>query len=276
RRYYYQYYGKHDAEHPRAQIERLKGLTTVPMAIGTLTHEVIAAILARLLKSVQPLDRARLAAYVQRSVHEALAHFEFDEVYYQLLAEVGRDAILPRVSDHVAAFVSGERFKWILQRAVHHVDSWMIEPPGYGETRIDGQKAYCKVDFACFADGRYWVFDWKTGREDEARHQEQLAVYAAWVAEHYGVPPEQVTPVVAYFQPTYSERRIEVSAAELGRLSAKVHEEVAAMHAFCRDPANNLPLPKAEFALTDDLRCCRRCGFRELCGRAAAPAAQVG
>ena len=63
-----------------------------------------------------------------------------------------------------------KRFKWIKDTAISAKDNWIIEPSGYGESRLDGMKLYCKVDFLIPFDGRIVILEWKTGKKNEENH----------------------------------------------------------------------------------------------------------
>jgi hypothetical protein len=56
---------------------------------------------------------------------------------------------------------------------------WVIEPPGFGETRINDLKAYCKVDCMIPTEEGVYIFDWKTGKNDVAKHRKQLIGYGS-------------------------------------------------------------------------------------------------
>jgi len=68
RKYYYQYYGKFDTEIKRDKIEFLKGLTSIPIEIGTVSHDVIQSILERLLKSTEPIDSEKFEVYLKKII----------------------------------------------------------------------------------------------------------------------------------------------------------------------------------------------------------------
>ena len=65
RQYYYDYYGKHDDEFPRQKIDSLKKLTSIPLGIGNITHNVIKTLLVRLLKEEKEIDKARFIAFAK-------------------------------------------------------------------------------------------------------------------------------------------------------------------------------------------------------------------
>ena len=75
RKYYYQYYGKYDPEYKRAKIDFLKGLTSIPMEIGNVSHDVIQSVLERLLKSTAPIDTEKFEAHLKNIIRSRLDFF---------------------------------------------------------------------------------------------------------------------------------------------------------------------------------------------------------
>ena len=90
RKYYYQYYGKYDPEYKRAKIDFLKGLTSIPMEIGNVSHDVIQSVLERLLKSTAPIDTEKFEAHLKNIIRSRLEFFFF-ETYYEVLEKIELD-----------------------------------------------------------------------------------------------------------------------------------------------------------------------------------------
>ena len=61
-------------------------------------------------------------------------------------------------------FIESDRYAWINQQPMEQRHKWVIEPPGFGETRINDLKAYCKVDCMIPTEEGVFIFDWKTGK----------------------------------------------------------------------------------------------------------------
>jgi hypothetical protein len=162
-------------------------------------------------------------------------------------------------------FLESERFQWIVRKAVHHKAGWVIEPPGFGETRVDGWKAYCKVDFLFPVDGAIHILDWKTGKQDEKKHRKQMIGYSTWASYHFSRDPAAIVPVVVYLSPQYSERALAVNEFDLQEFTAAVAAETREMYAYCVDIDRNLPQPKDAFPKTPRTAVCRFCNYRELC-----------
>ena len=87
RKYYYRYYAKHDTDFALDQISRLKQLTTVPLTVGSIAHDVIETLLKRLQKSDADIDTSRLkGAYCQNGGR----HHSKIRVFRNLLSKARR------------------------------------------------------------------------------------------------------------------------------------------------------------------------------------------
>jgi hypothetical protein len=270
RQYYYNYYYKHDREFGQERVARLRAMVSVPLQIGTVTHDCIAAILNRLVKNpAEPVDHSRLAAFVSRKAQEMHRGKQYAEIHYGERAEVTAEDIASPARQAIASMTSSPRFSWLVEQASHPAGEWVVDTEGYGETRVDGLKAYCKVDFLVPADGRLHILDWKTGKEREERHAVQLRGYAAWASHRFGVPAEKIVPVVAYLLPEYREVSVELNQYDMQDFATLVRTQTHEMYALCSDVERNVPFPKDRFALTSIESLCSYCNYRELCGRVA-------
>jgi len=268
RQYYYQYYHKHDNELGAERIARLRALVSVPLQIGTVTHDCIAAIFNRLLREpTEPVDHARLADFVSRKAAEKHRGARYAEIHYGERAEVAAEDIASPSRDAIESLCASERFAWLIERASHPEGEWIVDTEGYGETRVDGLKAYCKVDFLIPAESRLHILDWKTGKEREERHAVQLRGYAAWASHRFGVPAERIAPTVAYLLPAYREVSVTLNQYDMQDFATLVRTQTHEMQALCRDVERNLPLPKERFPMTSIESLCTYCNYRELCGR---------
>ena len=265
RKYYYQYYAKYDPEFPRVRIEALKELTTIPLEIGAITHDIIRVLLRRLALTQDAVDTDRLFEYAQDIAQGRCKSKRFSEVYYVEREEVSLDDVFPKVKNSLENLLGSERFQWLCDPTLQHYDRWLIEPPGFGETRIDGLKAYCKVDFLLPVQQELFVIDWKTGKQDEDKHGAQLIGYAAWASFHFETDPQVIRPIIAYLSPDYVEMELRLEQKDVGEFAQRVRVETQEMSAFCQDVDKNIPKEKSVFPKTSNRRICEYCNFRELC-----------
>lgn len=265
RKYFYNYYAKRDVEYPRHKIDELKSLTSIPLEIGNIVHDTIRDILQRLLKSEEEIDKERLFDYTRSRTEEYCNSKTFEEVYYKKMDEVPVGDIFEKIIDRLYHFLDSETFSFITTNALPNKGRWIIEQEGYGETRIEGMKAYCKVDFLCPVDDKVFILDWKTGKPDYDKHRKQLVGYASWVFSEFGTPISSIIPIIVYLKPECEELKMKIGEEDIQTFAEMIKRETEEMYAFCQDIERNIPRPKEVFEQTDSLAICNYCNFKELC-----------
>ncbi|MGH2620590.1 MAG: PD-(D/E)XK nuclease family protein [Anaerolineales bacterium] len=265
RKYYYHYYGKYDPQVPMRLIQELKELSAVPLATGIAVHTVIQVLLNRLMRASQDIDREQFFDFAYRRTKQLAESESFQEVYYQEREAVAVEDLYPKVQSCLENLLRSDRYRWLVEKAIETRDQWVIEPPGYGETRMDGLKAYFKVDFLFPIADQLHILDWKTGKKDLEKHRKQLVGYSAWASYHFEVGAEKVVSTIAYLDPQYEEVEEVFNAFDLEHFGIQVRAESEEMQEYCRDVEQNIPVEKSEFPLIDDPRICSHCEFRGLC-----------
>jgi len=265
-RYYYQYYGKHDAEFGYDRIESLKQLTSIPLQIGSITHDCISALLHKVQRNpTEPVDQDRLRAFVCKKAASVVRDKVFIEVHYGELASIDQASIVEPVVQAFTNLLESDRFKWLVTEAAATAVQWLIDPPGYGETRINGMKAYCKVDFLFPVPPLLYVLEWKTGKERADKHHFQVRGYTAWACQEYNSPVENVRPIIAYVLPEYREKPAEFSPADMAQFVATVRSQTDEMYGICADVEQDIPMAKELFGQTKLDSVCGICNYQELC-----------
>jgi hypothetical protein len=265
RRYFYQYYGKYDQDSPIRKIQEMKNLVTVALEIGSVVHVVIEELLKRLKVTIQAIDLDKFDDYAKRETEHRLQTKAFEEVFYGERQSIELDDLFPRISECLRSLLESQRMVWLQSRPESTRSGWIVEPPGYGETRLADLKIYSKVDFLCPVGDGFQIIDWKTGKVLPDKHRKQLIGYSAWAAYHFETTPDKVTPTLAYLQPEYHEVEETFNQSDLENFSVKVRAETNEMYEYCRDVERNIPQEKSEFPLIDDERICSKCNFRGLC-----------
>jgi len=265
RQYYYDYYGKYDMEFGRARISALKSMTSTALETGNIIHDVLKAFLERLLRAEAPINNAKFLDYGAKKAAEYCSTKTFSEVYYGDAPAINMESIIANVRLGLANFLESDRSRWIVEKALSNKSGWVIEPPGYGETRIDEMKAYTKVDFLFPVDGRIYILDWKTGKPDERKHAKQLIGYTTWASYHFGREAAEISPITAYLLPVYTELAVKADKLDIEKFKIAVKTETEQMYACLKNVEQNIPKEKKEFAKTDNARVCGFCNYRELC-----------
>ncbi len=264
RQYYYNYYAKYDPEHPLKKILALKKMTSIPLEVGNIVHDVNKALLERLQVTPKAIDEARFYDFAEKMTEKYVHAKTFQEVYYGKMKSVDMASVFKKVRISLKNLLTSERLTWLLDCALPKQNEWLIEPPGYGETRIGGMKAYCKVDFLFPVSDRIYIMDWKTGKPDSKKHRRQMVGYAAWAAYHFEKDPAEISPIVAYLHPEYQEIHITVNSSRMASFAGQIRKETAQMQKFCRDVDRNIPKDKQAFTPSKS-RLCHYCNFKELC-----------
>ena len=182
-----------------------------------------------------------------------------------MLEQIGHEELFPKVEASLENLLRSNRYPWLIEEVITTSASWIIDPPGYGETRINDLKAYVKVDFLFPFEDLIYIMDWKTGKRDLEKHRKQLVGYATWAATQFAINPERIRPAIAYLHPKYEEIDQELNEFDLESFAGDVKHETNTMYAYCNDVEKNIPLEKSEFPLIEDQRICSHCNYRGIC-----------
>lgn len=265
RQYYYEYYAqKHDPDNDRILLKQLKDLTSGPLETGHLLHEMIRILLERLKKSTAPIDRTRMDAKVRELVGTSFREKSFFEVYYNQPSAPSEEEIYTKVSTMLSDFLNSARYEWLLVHAVQSAHHWIIEPDGFGETRLGDLKAYCKVDFLVPIGDKVYILDWKSGKEELGKQLRQMMGYTAFACDHLGKSAEEVVNIL-YFLKDGQEKITTFTAPDIREFVGQIHTETRELYALTADKDRNLPLPKEAFTRTDDTFRCNYCNYRQVC-----------
>jgi len=265
RQYFYDYYGKYDKEFSYDKIQQLKALTSTALEIGNIVHDTIRDLLVRLQKTSKPIDKKRFLQYTLNKTKLYCNSKTFGEVYYKQTEKIDENTLFPSIREILNNFLYSTRLKWIFETAIKTSPCWIIEPDGFGETRINNYKAYCKVDFLIPAEDKIFILDWKTGKKDIAKHSRQLIGYALWACYHFNVSHENVFPTISYLQPAFEEYNVTLTENDLHLLSEQVVEETNQMYQYLTDINKNIPKDKECFEKTQKSYLCKYCNYREIC-----------
>jgi hypothetical protein len=271
RQYYYSYYPTYDPELDPDRIKALGHLQSGALVTGLAVHSVIETLLKRLQVSDKPLDVSRFQGFVEKTLADSLKTEDGEkkvlfEEYYKTTT-VDPAGLLMKTRKCLDTFLASERFRWLNSLPMDVRDEWVIEPDNFGQTMVEGIRAYFKVDFVVPADEEIWIFDWKTGKPSEGKHDRQMTAYTVWASLVAGFEAESVRPVLCHLYPEYVETTKSFTSAEIQAFAETMKKELAEMASLCEDPDSNKPKSKAEFPMTDDTSTCTWCGYRELCGR---------
>ena len=267
RQYFFEYYPRFETVVPPQKLAFLKSLTSVPLEVGNLVHDTIAVLLHRLRKSTAPINTDDVLAYSCNLADRALAHKPWHETYYGRVEQIDGDDLKAKVTGCLQNFFESRWYDWVLQDAVAYRDDWIIEPDDYGEIRVKGLKAYCKVDFLFpTEDGTVYILDWKTGGSNAKKHTRQMKGYVLYAKEMTDADISQVRPVVVYLSGRYVELENTFSESDLDQFAEQMAAETQEMYEYCASVEENIPKPKEDFP-PQTSALCAYCNYAEICDR---------
>jgi hypothetical protein len=265
RQYFYSYYHKYVREVPLYKMTQLRDLTSVPLEIGNVIHDVIEAFLKRLQKNDNNIDEKRFYEYARQKTDEYFSTKTFIETYYGYIDTIDMEAVSGKIKTCLDNFMNSPCYNWIFMKAIVNRENWMIEPEGYGETRLDGMKAYCKMDFLLPVQDEVHILDWKTGKKDPAKHSGQIIGYAAAASANFGVPRDRIFPKIVYLYPAFDELELRITDEDFTGFIGSVRAQTQMMYSYCSDKDKNIPLSIDKFEKMPSPTLCRQCRFQELC-----------
>lgn len=265
RQYFYSYYSKYVKDVPHYKMAQLRELTSVPLEIGNVVHDILEAFLKRLQKSDTDIDEERFFKYARNLADKYFTEKTFLETYYGYSSEIDREKAYSKIECCLKNFIQSPCYNWIFMVALGERTNWMIEPSGFGETRLGGLKAYCKMDFLLPAKEDIYILDWKTGSKDIAKHTCQLMGYAAAANKNFSIPWNRILPKIVYLFPEYDELEIKYNSEELDSFFETIRLQTDKMYAFCSNVNENVPLGIDSFPKNPSPALCRQCRFKELC-----------
>lgn len=264
RHYFYDYYAKYDKDVPTEKLLFLKSLTSKALETGNIIHDIVRDVLTRYKKSTKPINKDKLFKYVFDMTKKYCSSKTFFEQYYN--GEIIYvDEVYTKVKNILLNLLQSQRFAWIEKNAIKQLDKWIIEPDGFGETRINNLKAFCKVDFLFPVEDKIYILDWKTGKADEKKHSKQLLGYALWASYNFEIKVENIVPIVVYLYPYYNEKNVQISDFKMTELAYTVEKETKDMYEYLTDIEKNIPKDKKEFSLTSNIFYCKYCSYKEIC-----------
>jgi len=277
RAYWYRYYGHWGGWEAGATAEArlawvLGKMTSLPMWIGTVVHEVIEQAIEECaatgeLAGAETLSGRAVEALRRGWVQSRDRHWERDPKHAVNLLEHYYRRDVPRgTTDRVKAdvlrclgnFAASEAAAWI--RASDPADWLNVE--ALDSFPVGGHKVYIKPDLAVRDGSRVVLYDWKTGRKsgDDLR---QLAAYALFARARWGAGPSDVDIRAVYLRDG-AVVTAEVDAARLDDVEREIAASMEEMRAPLTDASANVA-DKERFPMVEDRAGCRECPFQILC-----------
>lgn len=265
RLYYYRYYTRFVPDPERAEIRYLLGISSIPLAIGSVTHEVYEMVLKRIRVDDRPIQITKLRNFVHQSSVEYVQQNNFETVIRleQTEAEV-LDTIEKTVWTHVEALLESDIFETLTNMSLDQRKYWLIEPGDHGETRIRGLKVYAIIDFSFILDNQRFIVDWKTGHTSDSYHK-QLTTYALWMQNYLGAHYSGAQCRIYYTLNIDHPEIFEPDASDLEQMADEIVADTHKMYEYLTDIDKNIPQDIHRFPKVEEKKVCCYCTFRSIC-----------
>jgi hypothetical protein len=119
-----------------------------------------------------------------------------------------------------------------------------------------------KIDFALEHDGWLYIYDWKTGQEDDGDLL-QLVCYALYGIQTWGFSADRIKVILAYLRDGVF-REHNVSPSDIIEAKDTILQSGDRMLSLLTDPIENVAVIE-NFPMTADRWKCKRCFFWEAC-----------
>lgn len=278
RAYYYHYYAawagwQNEAPAPVQRAYLLKNLTDLSLWTGTLVHESIKFAMARL-KAGQPVSEADL---IKQMRARARGDFDdsrkgryqqkpsrltgFQEHYYRLnLAPAEWQSAHSQAEHYLRVFLNSAFYSDLRQQPA----GTFLNVEELQSFSLNGTKIWVQLDLIRRASNTAYIYDWKTGSVDPADLRQQLGVYGLYLRQTW--PQWRSVQAVVYLLAEDKLLTFDVDETLLQETQALVEASLTQLRGLLLDAEANLAELR-RFPMIDDLNVCRRCQFRELCGR---------
>lgn len=282
RAYYYHYYAawegwRQDTPSPVQRAYLLKNLTNVSLWVGNLVHESIKYALARL-KAGQTVEEAKL---IEQMHARAQVDYEdsrsgryrqqpnqltgFQEHYYRTkIPPSAWQAAWTQAEQYLRTFINSRLYADLGRQPANT----FLNVEELQSFSLAGTKVWVQMDLARREGDIIYLYDWKTGSVEESQVRQQLGIYALFAHRAWSrsVRAKLSLRGCVYLLAEDRQLEFEWDEAALHEVQTTAETQIAHLQTLLQDPRANLADLKS-FPMIDDLSVCRRCQFRELCGR---------
>jgi len=279
RQYWFNHYGfwggwNYDVEARTRDIYVLKQLKSRPTWVGEVVHDCVRHSLENLSRGIAILPTDRILEITRSRMRNdfrvsrdglyrdnpkfACGLFEH-EYRVPVTDEEWRESA-DTVDRCLVTFYASA--VWEELRATKPGDFLEIER--FSNFTLAGVPVTVKLDCATRETDHVTVWDWKTGRREGADAKLQLACYAFYIHQAYGVPIHRVRmrrfelAGGAVHERTIAER-------ELGEILDYVRGSISDMQSLLDDPERNIGA-EDRFSKVERREVCLRCNFFKVCG----------
>jgi hypothetical protein len=279
RRYYINYYGywggwNHGSDNRELYI--MKNLRSIPMWVGSAVHDTIGWVInAHRSGFSHPPEKAleKLKKDMYSDWNDSLqGEYRGDpkhrpgllEHYYQQpLSDMGLEEAFDQASACLEVFYESSVFTRVLEGESIEI----IQVENLDSIQEGGIKVWVVADLILKWNGWTYIVDWKTGKqspgENDHNENRQLGIYAAYAAQKWNIPPQQIIVHLHNLKLGQHESN-KVTPEQITEVEAHIAQSASAMLNCLADPYENIAREQ-DFPGIDRPAFCKYCNFQGVC-----------
>ena len=277
RKYYFDKYGSWNGWNAGAgertkKLYQLKKLSTRQVWLGKIIHEAIEHFLTELkagnhlpLNTLLLLLNQELRSRYQSSEAGLYRTFHkkgglIEHEHNKVITKEEKEELFKLAEKCVRNFYNSEVLKEIKSL---DVAKW-LSLEEFLSFDFEGIKIFLSMDFVIKnGDNKIIIYDWKTGKDRDTEIGIQLACYALYVIQKWGLDPSKVIVKRCHLA-LDKEDEFFIDEKVIEQTKEYIRKSVVDMQNMLTDKENNLA-EENKFPQTEDRRKCLRCNFRRVC-----------
>ncbi len=278
RKYYYQYYGSwggwsFDAENETRTIYILKQLKNRQMWAGKKVHDTIKNVLNNLQDGVKIDEESVIEDTLDlmreefRSSQARMYWMEpktcalFEHEYDVPVSDQEWKNTAKHVADCLKFFFSSEVYEDIFHLSP---DQW-LEIEEFSSFYDKGIKIYSVFDLACRKKEEVFIYDWKTGRDDQVQNKLQLACYGLFATIKWGITPEHIR-LREFNLSNGALYDASLKEFDLDDIKENIWSSIKNM-LNCLDDRQTNTAMEEKFSFCENRKICEYCNYLKICPR---------
>lgn len=281
RKYYFNHYGfwngwDSQADEIAKKIYYLKKLKTKEIWVGQLVHEVIEYILKKhkigekiSLSHGMAILKRKLEGEYRESLVKKFTQYTsklnklFEHEYNLEITEEEKQKIFEEAGKCLLNFYNSDSFMEIRNTPV---ENWILLED-FLSFDFEGDTIFLSIDFAMEKDGKFILYDWKTGKERTADFDLQMMLYSFYVKEKFGIKEKNI--IARIFNVSIDKvDDFVVDSEKLDLAKNYMRESIREMKEKLSSVSDNSAQEENFPRVHEDQELkypCARCNFRKIC-----------
>ena len=280
RKYFYHYYGSWEgwswnASQRQKELYLHKKLVNRWMWLGTVVHKAIEY----LLKQHRQGEALESVDYYLELITKRMRKDYGDSITRKYTSRPSK--IVGLLEHHYSQNIESEIWKELNAQALEcfktfwnseifaeikacEVDD-ILEIEDLSHFFIDELKVFVSMDFCLTKDGKVVIYDWKTGKSENKATSEQLACYALYSNETWGVVTEDVR-LIEFNLSRNEAVEHHLNGIDFQNIQEGIIDSSNQMKSLLTDPNSNTA-DEESFDFIEDSEICEKCSFKGVCSK---------